>query len=415
VQIDARMQRPEDFGKIIVARKNNVAVRVDQVARVADGAQEIDSLALYNGERTLLLTVQKAQDENTIQVVDGLKKTVEEMQKLMDDETWFFGQEIVDNGFSSAVDNTGTDMKATANRASSMGLVQTEYKRHAAMWAHPDMVDKEMGASKANAERLVKAGKVNKDDPWSKLTAAEQDKLLGPQGDDWANFKLWHLVQDDEVAPKTKERYKYPYGKDGVVYRSALRSVASRAAQNDLQELSDWASALVKKIDAKGENAVNKDEVLAWLKNNPGVPLTELAAAVGQGQMVVTEKHAKAIALAEGFLAMKIDDPLATMKAMQASLDAVDTDRVKNALDTAFGAEKEADGKPNLLRAHAGQMFGSVKFADMASKIEEFKKDPVALNLAGQRMDVTSGQNLFRTEPKADEPADVGGVPTMKV
>jgi len=80
VQIDARMQRPEDFGKIIVTRKNGVAVHVDQVARVADGAQEIDSLALYNGERTLLLTVQKAQDENTIQVVDGLKKTVDEIK-----------------------------------------------------------------------------------------------------------------------------------------------------------------------------------------------------------------------------------------------------------------------------------------------------------------------------------------------
>ena len=55
VQIDARMQRPEDFGKIIVARKGGAPVRVDQVARVADGAQEIDSLALYNGQRTLLL------------------------------------------------------------------------------------------------------------------------------------------------------------------------------------------------------------------------------------------------------------------------------------------------------------------------------------------------------------------------
>jgi HAE1 family hydrophobic/amphiphilic exporter-1 len=83
VQIDARMQRPEDFGKIIVTRKNGSAIRVDQVARVADGAQEIDSLALYNGERTLLLTVQKAQDENTIQVVDGLKKTVEEIKSQL--------------------------------------------------------------------------------------------------------------------------------------------------------------------------------------------------------------------------------------------------------------------------------------------------------------------------------------------
>ncbi len=79
VKIDARMQRPEDFARIIVARRNGAAIRVDQVARVSDGAQEIDSLALYNGQRTLLLSVQKSQDENTIRVIDGLRKTVEEI------------------------------------------------------------------------------------------------------------------------------------------------------------------------------------------------------------------------------------------------------------------------------------------------------------------------------------------------
>ena len=83
IQIAARMQRPEDFGRIIVARKNGAAVRVDQVARVADGAQEAESLALYNGQRTLLLNVQKSQDENTIAVVDGLIKTLDEMRKVL--------------------------------------------------------------------------------------------------------------------------------------------------------------------------------------------------------------------------------------------------------------------------------------------------------------------------------------------
>ncbi|HVE52226.1 MAG TPA: efflux RND transporter permease subunit, partial [Ramlibacter sp.] len=80
VQVDARMQRPEDFGNIIVARKGGAPVRLHQVARVADGAQEVESLALYNGQRTLLLQVLKSQDENTIAVVDGLRRTVQEMQ-----------------------------------------------------------------------------------------------------------------------------------------------------------------------------------------------------------------------------------------------------------------------------------------------------------------------------------------------
>ena len=79
VQVQGRMQRPEDFGNIIVARKGGSIVRLSQVARVNDGAQELENLALYNGERTLLLSVQKSQDENTIDVVDGLARTVDEM------------------------------------------------------------------------------------------------------------------------------------------------------------------------------------------------------------------------------------------------------------------------------------------------------------------------------------------------
>ena len=83
VQIDARMERPEDFGKIIVARKNGAPVRLDQVARVNDGAQEVESLALYNGQRTLLLSVQKSQGENTIEVVDGLNAAVVELKNQL--------------------------------------------------------------------------------------------------------------------------------------------------------------------------------------------------------------------------------------------------------------------------------------------------------------------------------------------
>jgi HAE1 family hydrophobic/amphiphilic exporter-1 len=76
VQMLSRLQNPQDFENIIVARRGGQAVRLGQVARVSDGTQEVESLALYNGQRTLLLQVQKAQDENTIAVTDGLKAAV---------------------------------------------------------------------------------------------------------------------------------------------------------------------------------------------------------------------------------------------------------------------------------------------------------------------------------------------------
>ena len=80
VQVESRMLRPEDFNRIIVARKGSTPIYLSQVARVQDGAQELDSLALYNGQRTLLLQVQKAQDENTIEVIDGLVRAVSDMK-----------------------------------------------------------------------------------------------------------------------------------------------------------------------------------------------------------------------------------------------------------------------------------------------------------------------------------------------
>src|SRR5574343_1434950 len=83
VQVDARMQRPQDFERIIVARKGSTPIRLGQIARVQDGAQELDTLALYNGQRTLLVSVQKSQDENTIAVIDGLTRAVADLNRQL--------------------------------------------------------------------------------------------------------------------------------------------------------------------------------------------------------------------------------------------------------------------------------------------------------------------------------------------
>ena len=93
VQINARLKTPRDFRDIVVARKpasasgatgtTGAVVKLWQVADVVDGPQELESLALYNGQRTVLLSVQKSQGENTIAVVDGLVKALNEAQVLV--------------------------------------------------------------------------------------------------------------------------------------------------------------------------------------------------------------------------------------------------------------------------------------------------------------------------------------------
>ncbi len=83
VQINARLKTPRDFRDIVVARKaGGAVVKLWQVADVSDGPQEQESLALYNGQRTVLLSVQKSQGENTIAVVDGLRRALDDAKVL---------------------------------------------------------------------------------------------------------------------------------------------------------------------------------------------------------------------------------------------------------------------------------------------------------------------------------------------
>lgn len=87
VQVKGRFQTPDDFKRIIVARRGvsnaGHAVTLDQVAQVVDGQEEPDSMALLNGNRALFLSVVKAQGENTVDVAHGIRAEVEALQKAL--------------------------------------------------------------------------------------------------------------------------------------------------------------------------------------------------------------------------------------------------------------------------------------------------------------------------------------------
>ncbi len=79
VQVQGRIRNPQDFANIIVARRGGQPVTLAQVASVVDGQEEQESLALYNGQRTLALDILKAQGQNTIEVADGLNAALREL------------------------------------------------------------------------------------------------------------------------------------------------------------------------------------------------------------------------------------------------------------------------------------------------------------------------------------------------
>ncbi len=83
VQIKGRVVDPAAFRQIIVARRGNQPVTLEQVAEVRDGEQEQESLALLGGKRALFLSVVKAQGQNTVDTVDGLVRMTDEVRKLV--------------------------------------------------------------------------------------------------------------------------------------------------------------------------------------------------------------------------------------------------------------------------------------------------------------------------------------------
>jgi HAE1 family hydrophobic/amphiphilic exporter-1 len=81
VQISGRIASVEQFGDILVARRAGQSVLLKQVAKIVDGQEEQESLALIDGQRTLAIDVLKAQGQNTIEVVDAVKVAVEALKK----------------------------------------------------------------------------------------------------------------------------------------------------------------------------------------------------------------------------------------------------------------------------------------------------------------------------------------------
>jgi HAE1 family hydrophobic/amphiphilic exporter-1 len=75
-----RMMRVEDFNDLIVTTRRGYAVRVSDIGRVEDSAEEPRTLARYDGQNAVSLLIRKQSGTNTIEVVDRVKKRLGSIQ-----------------------------------------------------------------------------------------------------------------------------------------------------------------------------------------------------------------------------------------------------------------------------------------------------------------------------------------------
>ena len=83
VRVEGKMKQARDFNKIIVARRANGPVYLEQVATVVDGAQEEMSISRLNGQRAVILDITKVQDANVVDVGQRIQKVAFELRQTL--------------------------------------------------------------------------------------------------------------------------------------------------------------------------------------------------------------------------------------------------------------------------------------------------------------------------------------------
>ncbi|TYQ03551.1 UNVERIFIED_ORG: CzcA family heavy metal efflux pump/hydrophobe/amphiphile efflux-1 (HAE1) family protein [Zoogloea ramigera] len=83
VRVEGKMKQAREFNKIIVARRANGPVYLEQVATVVDGAQEEMSISRLNGQRAVILDITKVQDANVVDVGQRIQKVAFELRQTL--------------------------------------------------------------------------------------------------------------------------------------------------------------------------------------------------------------------------------------------------------------------------------------------------------------------------------------------
>lgn len=72
-----------DYRNLVVAWRNNAAIRLQDVAEVQDGVENINTLGLFNGEPAVIVLVTRQPDANVIATVDGVRALIPELQAAL--------------------------------------------------------------------------------------------------------------------------------------------------------------------------------------------------------------------------------------------------------------------------------------------------------------------------------------------
>jgi hydrophobe/amphiphile efflux-1 (HAE1) family protein len=83
LRIEGRAPTVEAVGRIVIRESKDHPTRVEDVARVEDGAEDESTSASVDGQSTVVLSIRKQSGQNTVAVVDAIRARLRQMEKTL--------------------------------------------------------------------------------------------------------------------------------------------------------------------------------------------------------------------------------------------------------------------------------------------------------------------------------------------
>ena len=80
LQAPPQLDRAEDYSNVVVAWRNGVPVKLNEIARVSNSVENNKIASWFNDERSIVLGIQRQPDANTVAVVDAIKEKLPSLQ-----------------------------------------------------------------------------------------------------------------------------------------------------------------------------------------------------------------------------------------------------------------------------------------------------------------------------------------------
>ncbi len=77
---NGQLQNASQFGPMIVAYRNGAPVRLNELGSVTDSVQDNKTASWYNGDRAIVLAIQRQPGTNTVEVVDAVKQLLPRLE-----------------------------------------------------------------------------------------------------------------------------------------------------------------------------------------------------------------------------------------------------------------------------------------------------------------------------------------------